>query len=368
LLQDKLHCWKTAKKAKQKEHNTMNITKKAFGRFWNSDVTCYTLENPGGVTVSILDYGAIIQALKVPGRTGYADIVLGFDTLYDYLKGHPFFGAIAGRVANRIPDGLFVIDGREYKLSVNAPFHNHLHGGFRGFDKYVWHSEPFKESDRVGLRLHRISPNGEEGYPGALDTKIIYWLDSDNVLGFEVRATTDQPTIVNIVQHSYLNMAGHDSGDVTGQELSIAADQVTPTDERLRPTGAITNVVDTVFDLRTPTRLEAAFEKAGGVFDINYVLNQETAGMRPCARLHDPASGRTLTIATTQPGVQFYNAHKLFDQEQIGKGGHRYPNWAGICLETQAFPNAVNHDNFPSMVVRPGEPYHHKTTYMFSIE
>ncbi len=346
----------------------MNISKKHFGRFWNAEVSRYTLENPGGVALSILDYGAIIQALNVPGRKGQADIVLGFDTLYGYLKGHPFFGAIAGRVANRIPDGRFAIDGRDYQISVNAPFNNHLHGGFRGFDKYIWQSEPFEAGDRVGLRLHRISPDGEEGYPGTLDATITYWLDAHNVLGFEVKATTDQPTIVNIVQHSYLNMAGHDSGDVSGQELSIAADQVTPTDERLCPTGTIASVAGTVFDLRTPTRLEAAFEKAGGVFDINYVLDQETAGLKPCARLHDPKSGRTLTMATTQPGVQFYNAHKLFDQEQTGKGGHRYPNWAGVCLETQAFPNAVNHGNFPSMVVRPGETYHQITTYAFSIE
>ena len=185
----------------------MTIKKTPFGKFWNRDVSCYTLENPGGISVNILDYGAIIQSLNAPGRNGYADIILGFDTLYDYLEGHPFFGAIAGRVANRIPDGRFSIDNTEYQISVNAPFDNHLHGGFRGFDKYVWDSETFTDGDTMVLRLHRISPDGEEGYPGTLDTTITYTLNSENVMGFEVAATVDKPTIVNIVQHSYIRPA-----------------------------------------------------------------------------------------------------------------------------------------------------------------
>jgi len=344
----------------------MTIKKTQFGTFWNKDVTCFTLENPGGISVNILDYGAIIQSLDAPGHDGYADIILGFDTLSDYLAGHPFFGAIAGRVANRIPDGRFSIDNMEYQLSVNAPFDNHLHGGFRGFDKYVWESETFTEGDSMVLRLHRISPDGEEGYPGTLDTTITYTLNSENVLGFEVTATADKPTIVNIVQHSYINMAGHDTGDVTGQELSIEADMVTPTNDRLCPTGEIKDVTGTPFDLRQSTLLGPLFEKNEGVFDINYVLDTKKTGLRPCAHFRDPKSGRVLEIRTNQPGVQFYNGHKLFEQNQVGKGGYRYPRWAGICLETQAFPNAVNNDNFPSMVVRPGEVYSHKTTYALS--
>jgi len=344
----------------------MGIEKIPFGRFWNTSVNRYTLAN-GEVTAKILDYGAIIQTLAVPGRDGGADIVLGFDNLYDYLKGHPFFGAVAGRVANRIPDGRFSIDGRDYRLEVNAPFGNHLHGGFRGFDKYVWLSEGYQEGDTLCLRLQRTSPHGEEGYPGNLDTTITYFLSPENVLGFEVMATTDKATIVNVVQHAYFNMAGHDSGDVTGHELSIAASKVTPTDNRLCPTGEIRDVAGTPYDLREPTLLRTAFDKTGGVFDINYVLDPAKTEMKPCARLRDPESGRTMTIATTLPGVQFYNGHKIFEQNQVGKGGHRYPAWAGLCLETQAFPNAVNHPHFPSMVVRPGETYHHQTTYTFSV-
>ena len=346
----------------------MTITKTPFGTFWNRAITCYTLENHQGISVNILDYGGIIQSLKAPGRNGAADIILGFDSLYDYLKGHPFFGAIAGRVANRIPDGRFAIDDREYQLSVNAPFANHLHGGFRGFDKFVWDSEADTDGDTMVLRLHRISPDGEEGYPGTLDTTITYTLSSENVLGFEVSATVDKPTIVNIVQHSYINMAGHDSGDVTGQELSIAAGLVTPTNDRLCPTGEIMDVTGTPYDLRRPAVLGAAFEKTDGVFDLNYVLDPTKTGLKPCARFRDPGSGRVLTIATTLPGVQFYNGHKILEQNQVGKGGYRYPRWAGICLETQGFPNAVNHDNFPSMVLRPGERYAHKTTYAFSCD
>ena len=346
----------------------MPIKRTPFGKFWNAEVTCYTLENFNGVTVNILDYGAIIQSLNAPGREGDADILLGFDSLYGYLEGHPFFGAVAGRVANRIPDGCFSIDDSVYQLGVNAPFGNHLHGGFRGFDKYIWDNETFEDGEYMGLHLHRISPDGEEEYPGALDTTITYTLNSNNVLAFEVSATTDKPTIVNIVQHAYFNMAGHDSGDVRRQELSIAASQVTPTDDRLCPTGEIKDVQGTPFDLREPTLLSTAFDQTGGVFDINYVLDPNKTGMKPCARLRDPESGRTMTIATTLPGVQFYNGHKIYEQDQVGKGGYRYPKWAGICLETQGFPNAINHDNFPSIVLRPGERYEHKTTYTFSVD
>lgn len=346
----------------------MAIEKTAFGRFWNKDVSCYSLVNRSGVTVKILDYGAIIQSLYAPGRDGGADIILGFDTLYDYLKGHPFFGAIAGRVANRIPDGCFSIDGSEYQLEVNAPFGNHLHGGVRGFDKYVWQSEAYQEGDVMCVRMHRVSPDGEEGYPGNLDTTITYSLNEDNVFGFEVNASTDIPTIVNVVQHSYFNLAGHDTGDVRNNELTIEADAVTITDDRIAPTGEIMGVTGTPFDFRRPTLLGSAMAKSGGVFDINYVLRPAQIKMKPCARLRDPVSGRIMTMATNMPGLQFYNGHKIYDQNQVGKGGHRYPAWAGLCLETQAFPNAVNHSDFPSMVVRPGELYHHQTTYTFSVE
>jgi len=346
----------------------MTISKTLFGSFWHEPVFCYTLENRQGVSVNIIDYGAIIQSLKAPGNSTSADIILGFDTLYGYLQGHPFFGAVAGRVANRIPDGQFSIDGIDYQLGINAPCNNHLHGGFRGFDKYVWKSDAFSEGDTMAVRLNRLSPDGEEGYPGTLDTTITYTLSSDNVLGFEVTATTDTPTIVNIVQHSYMNMAGHDSGDVTAQLLIINADTVTPTDGRLCPTGDFLHVAGTPYDLREPTLLGAAFQKNDGIFDINYVLKPKENSMAPCASFRDPKSGRTMTIATTLPGIQFYNGHKLFDQNQVGKGGHRYPRWAGICLETQGFPNAVNHDHFPSMVLRPGEQHTHKTTYSFSVE
>ena len=350
-----------------KTRNLMPISKQPFGRFWNSDVSCYTLENPGGVVLKVLDYGAIIQSLTVPGKSSHADIILGFDSLYEYLKGHPFFGAIAGRVANRIPDGIFTIDAQTYQLGVNAPFDNHLHGGFRGFDKYVWHSETFEENGSMGIRLHRISPDGEEWYPGTLDTTIIYRLSQGNVVSFEVTATSDKPTIVNIVQHSYFNMAGHDSGDVTNQELTIFGDQVTLTDNRLCPTGEIVSVEGTPYDLRAAVRLGDAFEINLGVFDINYVL-ADSDGLVPCAKFRDPVSGRTMHMATNQPGIQFYNGHKIFDQDQTGKGNYRYPKWAGICLETQTFPNAVNHDHFPNMILRPGEVYSHKTTYGFTIE
>ena len=346
----------------------MGIEKDVFGRFWNEEVSRYTLSNSNGVTAKIIDYGAIINALEIPGKQGPADIILGFDSLYGYLQGHPFFGAIAGRVANRIPAGRFSIDGEAYRLGVNAPFGNHLHGGFRGFDKYVWKSEAYQEKGCMKVRLHRLSPDGEEGYPGDLETTIIYSLSDDNVLTFEVNGTTSSPTIVNIVQHSYFNLAGHDNGDIRGHELTIHADEVTPVDDNLAPTGEIVPVDDTPCDFRTPRKLADAMGEVGGVYDINFVLQKTDAELSPCARLRDPESGRTMTMATNMPGVQFYNGHKIFDQHQVGKGGHRYPAWAGLCLETQHFPNAVNHANFPSMILRPGRTYCHKTTYTFTIE
>lgn len=346
----------------------MTIEKKQFGSFWNNTVNCYTLTNRGGITLNILDYGAIIQALEVPGRTGTTDIVLGFDTLYGYLKGHPFFGAVAGRVANRIPDGRFTIDGQRYQLEVNAPLNTHLHGGVRGFDKYVWQSTAFREGDTMFVRLQRISPDGEEGYPGSLDTIITYGLSEGNTLHFDVTATTSRPTIVNIVQHTYFNLAGHDNGDIRGHELSIHADAVTPTDERLVPTGEIMAVEATPFDFRQPRILGPAMEQTEGVYDINYVLSGPINEMKPCAKLYEPGSGRSMGIATNMPGVQFYNGHKLAQQDQVGKKGCRYPSWAGLCLETQAFPNAVNIPAFPSMVVRPGDVYRHQTSYTFDVK
>ena len=252
-------------------------------------------------------------------------------------------------------------------MTVNAPFGHHLHGGFRGFDKYIWHSEGYRSGTSVCVRLHRISVDGEEGYPGTLNTTITYSLNDDNVMGFEVMATTDQPTIVNVVQHSYFNLAGHDSGEIRDHLLTIEADAVTPTDQRLAPTGEIEDLIDSPFDFRTPTALGAAMDRNNGVFDINYVLRSSDRPLKPCARLLDPESGRCMTIATTAPGVQLFNSHNLGQQHLLGKGGYRYLNWAGLCLETQAFPNAVNHAHFPSMVLRPGETYHHQTTYTFSM-
>lgn len=346
----------------------MSIEKVAFGRFWNDDVSRYIVKNHGGIVMCILDYGAIIQSLAVPGRDGVADILLGFETLQGYLQGHPFFGAIAGRVANRIPGGTFSIDGTHYRLGVNAPFGNHLHGGFRGFDKYVWKSEAYCEGDCQFVRLERLSPDGEEGYPGNLDVTITYGLDEENVLSFEVAARTDKATIVNIVQHSYFNLAGHDCGDIRNHELQIEADSITVTDENLVPTGEIKSVAGTPFDFREPVLLDAAMKKTGDVFDINYVLKSTAEDMAPCAILRHPQSGRCMRIATNQPGLQFYNGHKIYDQNVTGKDGQRYPACAGLCLETQAFPNAVNIPEFPSMVVRPEEKYHNRTTFSFSVE
>lgn len=346
----------------------MTISSTRFGSFWNKEVKLHVLESESGLKAAISDYGGIINSLYVPDRHKRSrDVILGFDALCDYLYGHPFFGAIAGRCANRIPSGKFSIDGTSHQLTVNAPHDNHLHGGLRGFDKHVWASRTWSENGTDFLELSLVSPHLDEGYPGRLQVTALYTL-SGNELGLEFTANTDRPTIVNLVNHAYFNLGGHDSGDIRGHELQIFADAVTPANEALIPTGEIRPVEGTAFDLREPKTVGEVMSGVGGVVDINYVLQGEKGVLRPAARLNEPESGRVMTVMTTAPGLQFYNGHKLGEQNKTGKGGFTYGSCAGLCLETQDFPNAVNTPGFPSTILRPGEEYRHKTIYKFHAE
>ena len=348
------------------------MTRDKFGT--TSDGTAvdvFTLRNSAGVEVRAITYGGIITSLKVPDRSGtMGDIVLGFDSLDGYLKGHPFFGAIVGRYGNRIGKGRFTLDGKTYSLATNNG-QNHLHGGVRGFDKFVWQAEPM--TGRTGVTFSRTSPDGEEGYPGTLAVRVSYELTDRNELVVEYHATTDRATPVNLTQHSYFNLAGEGAGDILQHRLMINADRYTPVDGSLIPTGELAAVKGTPFDFTTPAAIGARIGdehpqlKNGQGYDHNWVLNRTGNDLSLAARVVELSSGRTLEVSTTEPGVQFY-AGNFLDGTLTGKGGHVYQRRNGFCLETQHFPDSPNKPGFPSTIVKPGQEYRSKTVFTFGVE
>jgi aldose 1-epimerase len=320
--------------------------------------------------VRAMTYGGIITSILAPDRNGaMADVVLGFDSLEPYLPRHPYFGAIVGRYGNRIGNAQFTLDGRTYKLAANnGP--NHLHGGVRGFDKYVWEAAPL--ADATGVAFSRTSADGEEGYPGSLKVRVTYRLSDANALEIAYEATTDKATPVNLTQHTYFNLAGHDAGDILGHEVTINADRFTPVDATLIPTGELANVAGTPFDFRKPAKVGARIDephpqlKMGRGYDHNFVLTRKGVGLEEAARVVDRKSGRTLGVTTTEPGVQFYTGNFL-DGRQKGKGGAIYRHRNGLCLETQHFPDTPNRPNFPSAILKPGETYRSRTVFAFGV-
>lgn len=352
-----------------KTEKVMPIECRNFGSSEGTDVNEYILDNSNGIRVHILDYGCIINQLRLPGRQGPADVVLGFDDLQSYLKNKAYMGAVVGRYANRIAGGRFTLKGTCYQLEQNEGW-NHLHGGFAGFDRQHYQSEAYREADTLCVRLHRLSPHLEGGYPGNLDVTIIYRL-APNGLTFEVQASTDMATPVNVVQHSYFNLTGHDAGEIGNHMLQINADQRTEVDASLIPTGKTIAVAGTPFDFRTPSIIAARYKALAeaditGGFDCNFVLNKEDKVQVSAATLKDPTSGRTMEVVTNQPGLQFYDSSALMPQQ--GKGGHYYRPRTGLCLETQNFPDAVNHGNFPDPILQAGQQYSVTTTYLFSVD
>jgi aldose 1-epimerase len=348
------------------------VTREKFGTTGDGTaVDVFTLRNTAGVEMRAITYGGIITSLKVPDRSGaMGDIVLGFDSLDGYLKGHPFFGAIVGRYGNRIGKGRFTLDGKTYALATNnGP--NHLHGGLRGFDKFVWQAEPM--SGRTGLIFSRTSPDGEDGYPGTLSVRVSYELTDRNELIVEYHATSDKATPVNLTQHSYFNLAGDGAGDILQHRMLINADRYTPVDATLIPTGELAPVKGTPFDFTTATAIGARIGdshpqlKNGQGYDHNWVLNRSGVDLSLAARVVEPSTGRTLEVSTTEPGVQFYTGNFL-DGKLTGKGGHVYQRRNGFCLETQHFPDSPNKPNFPSTIVKPGQEYSSKTVFTFGID
>ena len=353
---------------KQTMQQPGTITKAEFGVMPDSTkVDIYTLVNHSGITMKVTSYGGIITSLMVPDNKGVAaDIVLGYDSLKGYLAKTPFFGALIGRYGNRIAKGKFTLDGKEYTLALNdGP--NHLHGGVKGFDKVVWDVEEFKTDSAVGIKLHRLSKDGEEGYPGNLDVTVTYTLKDDNSLTFDYSATTDKATPVNLTQHTYFNLAG--GGDNKSHEVMIAAAKYNVVDSTLIPTGELRDVKGTPFDFTTAKPIGKDLVAAGGKpigYDHNFIL--DTKGIKDVAvRVVEPTSGRIMEVYTDQPGVQFYTGNFL-DGTITGKSGKVYQQYSGFCLETQHFPDSPNQAAFPTTILKPGDKYHTTTIYKFAVK
>lgn len=356
------------------DNQTISLTKKPFGSTPDGPADLYTFKNSQGMIVEITNYGGIITSIVVPDRDGnFTDVNLGFDSLSTYVRGNPFFGALVGRYGNRIGGAQFTIDGQVYNLVKNNGV-NHLHGGRRGFDKYLWHAESIEHQGLPGLRLHRVSPDMEEGYPGNLDITVIYTLDNENRLSIEYNATTDKKTVCNLTNHAYFNLAGHDNGNILDHEMMINADHYTPVDDGLIPTGEIAPVEGTPFDFRSPVKIGARIDSGhpqmqiGGGYDHNFVLNHQPGqgAVQLAAVVYEPTSGRVMETYTSEPGVQFYTGNFMSGQV-VGKSGKAYPRRGAFCLETQHFPDSPNKPGFPSVLLEPGQTYHTVTAYKFGV-
>ena len=361
-----------AAEASAKHDSPMSIERANFGKTQQGEaVEIYTLKNANGLTAKVLTYGAVLYALEVPDKDGHlTNITANCASLADYETKSPCFGALLGRYANRIARGQFALDGRQVKVSLNAG-PNHIHGGFRGFHKRVWDAAPVQSDDSVGLKLTYTSKDGEEGYPGNLVCTVLYELNNKNEWKMDYTARTDKPTVINLSNHSYWNLAGAQSGTILDHVLTVNADEYLLADGALIPTGKIVPVDGTPMDFRKPHRVGERMSQIkerqfGGGYDHCLVVNHRSPNdLVFCARLHDPQSGRTMEVFTTQPGVQIFSANF---SSFPGPGGYVYPRHLGLCLETEHFPDSPNEPGFPSTELRPGETYRQTTIHRFTVE
>lgn len=347
------------------------ITKSSYGVLPDGTaIDLFTMTNSSGIQVKAITLGGVVTSIKVPDRKGeLADVALGFDSLDAYIKNPPHFGALIGRYGNRIGKARFTLDGKTYQLPANNNG-NTLHGGPNGFDKKVWQAESFENADGVGIQLTRTSPDGEEGFPGNLAVRVTYTLTNANDFSIEYFATTDKPTVVNLTHHDYFNLAGEGSGDVLGHRLQIKANQFTPADTTMVPTGRLADVSGTPLDFRDLVPIgrhihsgDPLITLASG-FDHNFVLDHPEKELSFAARVEEPNSGRVMEVRTTEPGLQFYTANHL--DGSAGKAGHSYQKQTAFCLETQHFPDSPNKPEFPSTTLLPGQEYRSHTVYTFS--
>ena len=354
--------------------DSVSIAKSVYGKTDKGvQIDQYTLKNQKGMEVDIITFGGRISTLKVPNKAGKSEeVVIGFNSLEQYMKDNPFFGALIGRYGNRIAKGKFTLDGKEYSLAINnAP--NALHGGPQGFHNVVWTAEEAKGGDSASLKLKYVSKDMEEGYPGNLTVYVTYTLNKDNALVVLYEATTDKKTVVNLTQHAYFNLSGDFSKPILDHEIMIDADKLVPVDATLIPTGQLTDVTNTPFDFRKPKLVGAAIEakdeqlKRGLGYDHCWVLNNQDKGERLVASAYHSGSGRLLEVYSDQPGIQFYSGNFL-DGTLPMKNGGTYAHRTGFCLETQHYPDSPNQKDFPTTVLSPGENYKTKTTFKFSVK
>ncbi len=346
----------------------MEIKKDVFGKTdEGKEAEIFTLSNDNGITAKVTSYGATLVSLEIPDKNGKAaDILLGFETLDEYVKDLTFQGCTVGRCANRILNGKFVLDGVEYTLATNDG-NNHLHGGVKGFNKMFWDAESIQNDDSVGVKFTYLSEDGQENYPGNLAVTVIYTLTSADELKIEYEAETDKKTIINLTNHSYYNLAGAGSGTILNHEMTINADSYTETNDELLPTGQIKPVSGTDLDFTTPRVIGDRITNVKGGYDLNYVLNKEQpASMSFAARVVEPTSGRVMEVSTTEPGIQFYSSNFLDGLK--GKAGNVYNQHDAFCLETQHFPDSQNQPSFPSIALAPGQKYKHLTVHRFLVQ
>ncbi len=354
----------------------MSIEKSEFGKTADGrTVDKYKLDNGNGITVEVLNLGGVIYSFNVPDKNGkVANISANLETVAEYQKERPFFGALVGRYGNRIAKGKFTLDGKEYSLPCNnGP--NSLHGGIKGFDTVLWNVEEMTGGNGVGLKLTYTSKDGEEGYPGTLDVTVRYILSNQGHWAMHYEATTDKPTVLNLTNHTFWNLAGYETGKIPTNHdhiLTLNCNEFLPTDDTLIPTGELKAVEGTPLDFRKPHKIgeriaDVKEPQFNGGYDHCFVLNQARPKENTfCAKIVEPTSGRTMTIHTTEPGVQFYSGNFL--DGSTGAFGVKYVKHASFCLETQHYPNSPNEPSFPSTVLRPGEKFHSQTTHMFGVE